>query len=140
MLIVMASVAAALASAGSSEEPQYPTPYQPGAYNGGYWTTALGNDMFQIDVKGNSYTGRGTVLGYAYRRANEVCASGFDVVDSAGDASVTTTTSGRAVAWGDVARAQSTTTSDVKPRVTLIIRCKPVQTGSGSATGAPGAQ
>lgn len=128
VVFVVGAVVASLASASSTPDPQLPTPYQPYGWNGGYWTNDLGNGLIEISVKGNAYTEPGTVLSFAYRRANEMCPSGHVVVDGTNGRSTSTVTESSARAGNvygtTIARGTSETTTYSKPSVTLIIRCK----------------
>jgi hypothetical protein len=57
------------------------TPYQPHSFTGGYSDRSLGNGRHLIVVNVNAYTSRLTAWSYLYRRANELCPNGFDLVD-----------------------------------------------------------
>src|SRR5579859_5815271 len=48
------------------------TAYQPRGLSGGYEDQALGGDRYHISVKGNGYSGVGTVEEYFYRRAQDI--------------------------------------------------------------------
>lgn len=120
MAFVVGAVVASVASFPAKQEDTTPTPYQPMQWNGGYQTHSLGGGMIQIDVKGNAYTTSGAALGYAYRRANEMCPDGFVVVDGTNGSHEEI--SSESERWGRY--SSTTTTVDTKPRVSLIVRCK----------------
>src|SRR5207248_9063163 len=88
------------------------TPYATMGFTGGVEETPLGNGAFIVHVAVNGYTSRGTAMSYAYRRAGELCRSGYTLIDSAQGGS-----SGAIV-------TQYTVQTYEKPDVTLAIQCK----------------
>lgn len=54
------------------------TPYQAMGWTGGYDNVQVKPDVFFVEVKGNGYAGRTTLIGYFHRRAKALCdAAGF---------------------------------------------------------------
>lgn len=62
------------------------TPYQSMGFTGGYRDQQIGPNEYEITVKVNGFTDRGTALEYLHRRADELCPAGYDIMDrAAGD-------------------------------------------------------
>lgn len=87
------------------------TGYHPKSLTGGYSDSDIGGGRHSIDVEVNGYTSSGTALEYAYRRAGELCPSGYDVVNSLADKSVSYAKIGDSVQQVN------------KPEVALIVQC-----------------
>jgi hypothetical protein len=56
------------------------TPYQAKGLRGGYEDQDLGGGRYLITVDVNSYTSSSEAMQYAYRRAGELCPSGYDPI------------------------------------------------------------
>jgi hypothetical protein len=79
---------------------------------GGFEETPLGNSMYVVHSRVNGYTSQGTAVQYAYRRAAELCPSGFDLADK----SDSSTSSYWRTSYG---------LEEInKPEVTIVVRCK----------------
>ena len=79
-------------------------------------TTAkqISSDTWYIDASGNGFTSRSEVMEYSYRKAAEVCPSGFDVVDN-----------DRSSTENDVTFDGGKTYQTVsKPTSVLVVRCR----------------
>lgn len=88
------------------------TPYQPMGLRGGYEDSTVGGGVISIHVRGNGHTSSGTVMEYAYRRAGELCAAGFDIVDSNGSVRSSWQASGDTMRQVD------------RPEITMLVRCR----------------
>jgi hypothetical protein len=89
------------------------TPYQESGFSGGYTNAQLSPGVWSVQVDVNSYTSQGTALEYAYRRAGEICAAGFDVMDG------TKTQSDFYIRTSD-----TTAVNAPKSNVSIIVRCR----------------
>ena len=85
------------------------TPYQPMGFLGGYTNRDLGGGRYAIDVQVNGYT---SALDYAYRRAGELCPTGYDIVDGSKSSSPY------------VYASKGYVTAGSKPDVALVVQCK----------------
>jgi hypothetical protein len=91
------------------------TPYQQMGFSGGYRDKAIGPRTHSIDVQVNGYTSAGTALEYAYRRAGELCPSGYDVMNSIADKKTSYVRNGNTV-------------NEVnKPEIAIIVQCREQQ-------------
>ncbi len=91
------------------------TPYQEKGFGGGYASNQIGPGMWSIDVEVNSNTSAGTAMEYAYRRAGEVCPTGFDTVD------------GQKSQSDFYVRNGDYVTNNPKSNVSIIVKCRVAQ-------------
>lgn len=87
------------------------------SYRSSYTDHALGTMRHSIDVQVNGYTSSGTALDYAHRRADELCPSGYDVVDGTRGSRTSYIANG------------NTVTEINKPEVALVVQCREQATG-----------
>ncbi len=87
------------------------TPYQSGGLRGGVTARLVDVSTYVISARVNGYTSRSTAIEYTYRKAAEVCPTGYDVVDSESDASTS------------YYRIGNNVNEVKKPEQTLVIRC-----------------
>lgn len=88
------------------------TPYQPTGVRGGFTENQIGPGAYAIQVHVNAYTSMSTAVTYAYRRAGEICPSGFNVIDG--------TKSQR----DNYTISDNTISNAPKSDVSLIVQCK----------------
>lgn len=91
------------------------TPYQQRGFSGGYNDTSLGNGRWMINVDVNGYTSRSTAMEYSYRRAGELCPSGFDPVDA-----------DRSDNYGLYNNGKTASVVN-KPTAMLVVQCRPTE-------------
>jgi hypothetical protein len=118
LVLVVGSLAALAASA---------TSYGPKGFVGGYSDTQLADGVYMIDVEVNGYTSRGTALEFLYRRAYDLCPTGFDVMDRESGQDTTY--------WRT---SQTTVQAIEKPNVSAVIKCK-LSPQPAQYSGPPGA-
>jgi hypothetical protein len=87
------------------------TPYQRMGFRGGYEDSSAGGNTHVVHVSVNAFTSQGRAISYAYQRANELCPTGYTLVDRASDSSSTYTRIGDSVM------------EMRKPEVTIVVRC-----------------
>lgn len=102
--VLVLAVASALSVASA-------TPYQKSGVRGGYSDRKIGKRTHFIRVQVNGLTSRGTATEHAYRRADELCPDGYDVLDEG------------QMGHTDVVSNQYATTVASKPEVTLRVKC-----------------
>jgi hypothetical protein len=92
------------------------TPYQRTGFTGGYDDTKVREAEHFIEVRGNAFTSKTTLVNYFHRRARELCAQeGFDDYSysatteaEVGRTGSTYTANSRTTAYGGVARSSTT--------------------------------